>query len=193
MNTREREKPAMFAATEAKATCFARIPTPIGKLLLVGERDGDGLALRGVYFDAAPHAAGAVPAGAREDEPAFVEVCAQLAAYFAGERQTFDLALAPVGTQFQRRVWSALAEIPYGETTTYAAIARSIGKPSAVRAVGAANARNPLSIVVPCHRVIGRDGALTGYAGGLPSKRLLLDLEAARARGAKNAQPSLPR
>lgn len=166
---------SMTAAT----TCFARVNTQLGQLLLVGQRARGKLALSGIYFDAAPHAARAVPPGAREDEAAFVEVCAQLAAYLDGKRKTFDLALAPLGTEFQRAVWSALVAIPYGTTTTYAAIASAIGKPRAVRAVGAANGRNPLSIVVPCHRVIGKDGTLTGYAGGLPSKRRLLELEGA--------------
>ncbi len=169
------------AATSATTTYFARLPTAVGKLLLVGERDGTRLALRGVYFDAAPHAAGAVPPGAREDAAAFSEVRAQLEQYFAGRRKSFALALAPRGTEFQRRVWQALTEIPYGSTTTYAAIARAIGKPAAVRAVGAANGKNPISIVVPCHRVIGKDGTLTGYAGGLPSKRRLLEIEAQAA------------
>ncbi|HVJ94578.1 MAG TPA: methylated-DNA--[protein]-cysteine S-methyltransferase, partial [Labilithrix sp.] len=103
-------------------------------------------------------------------------------AYFAGQRTSFDLELAPRGTPFQRDVWRALLSVPYGRTTTYSAIARSIGRPLAVRAVGAANGRNPLAIVVPCHRVIGNDGSLTGYAGGLDNKRFLLELEARRAR-----------
>jgi methylated-DNA-[protein]-cysteine S-methyltransferase len=106
-------------------------------------------------------------------------VRAQLDDYFDGKRKSFELRLAPRGTAFQRRVWQELATIPYGATTTYAAIARSIGKPLAVRAVGAANGKNPLSIVVPCHRVIGKNGTLTGYAGGLASKRRLLELESA--------------
>ncbi len=163
----------------AARECFSRVETRVGTLLLVGESDGAGLALRGIYFDDAAHAADAVPAGAREDDAAFADVRAQLDAYFEGRRTSFDLTLAPRGTEFQRCVWAALAAIPYGTTTTYGAIAQSIGKPRAVRAVGAANGRNPLSIVVPCHRVIGRDGTLTGYAGGLPSKRALLAIEAA--------------
>ena len=158
------------------ATSFARIATRIGPLLLVGDA-GPPLALRGIYFDNAPHAARAIPAGAREDLAAFSEVRTQLEAYLDGKRTSFDLPLAPLGTDFQRLVWKALSAIPYGTTTTYAAIARSIGKPRAVRAVGAANGKNPLSIVVPCHRVIGKDGTLTGYAGGLPSKRRLLEIE----------------
>jgi methylated-DNA-[protein]-cysteine S-methyltransferase len=165
------------AARAAPATYYTRVETPVGTLLLVGASEGSRLALRGIYFDGAPHGSGAVPAAAREDPAAFAEVKAQLDDYFDGRRSAFDLPLAPAGTEFQRRVWTALSAIPYGTTTTYAAIARSIGKPRAVRAVGAANAKNPLSIVVPCHRVIGRDGTLTGYAGGLPRKRRLLELE----------------
>jgi len=156
---------------------FARIATPVGKLLLLGERRESGIALRGIYFDAAAHRAGLISEGAREDQGAFAEVRAQLADYFAGNRTSFELVLAPRGTEFQRAVWTALANIPYGTTTTYASIARSIGRPRAVRAVGAANGKNPLSIVVPCHRVIGKDGTLTGYAGGLASKRQLLAIE----------------
>lgn len=166
---------------EEPTACFARVRSSLGKLLLVGERRGARLAVRGIYFDAvAPSAA--VPPGAIEDAGVFADVLEQLEAYFAGERRTFDLALEPKGTDFQRRVWKALARIPYGTTTTYAAIAQAIGKPRAVRAVGAANGRNPLSIVIPCHRVIGADGTLTGYAGGLPNKRRLLALESGTAR-----------
>lgn len=158
---------------------FARVATPIGTLLLVGERRRTGLALRGVYFDGQPHAAAAIPLGAQEDAAAFADVRAQLEAYLEGERAAFAVPLAPVGTPFQHAVWKALAAIPYGTTTTYAAIARAIGRPRAVRAVGAANGKNPLSIVVPCHRVIGRDGTLTGYAGGVARKGRLLALERA--------------
>ena len=167
--------------------CFTRVDSPLGRLLLVAVQEGPRPALRGIYFDAEPHAAGVVPEGARQDELAFMEVREQLDEYFSGRRQSFELPLAPLGTAFQREVWDALRAIPYGETTTYAAIARSIGRPRAVRAVGAANGRNPLSIVVPCHRVIGKDGTLTGYAGGLPSKRRLLELESAFPRAAVRA------
>ncbi len=154
-----------------------RTTTPVGELLLVGERRARDVALAGVYFARASHAKDAIPEGAREDEGAFADAIAQLDAYFAGERRSFELPLAPRGTEFQRKVWRALAAIPYGTTTTYAAIARSIGNVRAVRAVGAANGRNPLSIVVPCHRVIATGGELTGYAGGLARKRSLLALE----------------
>ena len=101
----------------------------------------------------------------------------QLAAYFAGELEGFDLPLAPAGTGFQRRVWEAVAAIPYGATASYSEIAAAVGRPAACRAVGAANGRNPLAIVIPCHRVVGAAGALTGYGGGLGRKRALLDLE----------------
>jgi len=105
------------------------------------------------------------------------ETRAQLSAYFAGKLLTFDLPLAPRGTEFQRSVWDELTRIPYGETISYAELARRIDKPSAMRAVGAANGANPISIFIPCHRVIGADGTLTGYGGGLPAKRWLLDHE----------------
>jgi methylated-DNA-[protein]-cysteine S-methyltransferase len=116
--------------------------------------------------------------------PAFVDdaaplrqTIAQLDEYFAGKRRVFDLPLDPRGSDFQRAVWQAIAEVPYGATTTYAAIARAIGRPDAVRAVGAANGANPLPIVIPCHRVVGANGALTGYGGGLELKARLLELE----------------
>jgi methylated-DNA-[protein]-cysteine S-methyltransferase len=110
-----------------------------------------------------------------------LEASRQLQAYFAGERREFDLPLAPYGSDFQRRVWSALLEIPYGETISYLELARRLGDPRAVRAVGSANGRNPISIIIPCHRVIGADGSLVGYGGGLERKRWLLRHEAAYA------------
>ena len=115
--------------------------------------------------------------GWRQDKVALAPFLAQFEAYFAGRLQRFTLPLAPRGTAFQQAVWQALCDIPYGETRSYSDIARAIGNPRAVRAVGAANGRNPLSIIVPCHRVIGRSGELTGYAGGIPIKRWLLALE----------------
>ena len=118
------------------------------------------------------------PAG---DHPVLVKTAAQLDEYFAGTRRHFDLPLGPLGTEFQRQVWWSLAEIPFGETSTYGKQAAAIGRPSAVRAVGAANGRNPLSIVLPCHRIVGADGKLTGFAGGLETKRWLLDHEASIA------------
>jgi methylated-DNA-[protein]-cysteine S-methyltransferase len=150
------------------------IDSPLGDLTLVAR----GGTLRGVYFPGhwyppAPAALG-IRSASGFDEPA-----QQLAEYFAGTRSSFELATATIGDEFQRRVWRLLNEIPYGETTTYGELAHELGDPSLARAVGSAVGRNPLSVIVPCHRVIGKDGSLTGYAGGLERKRLLLDLEAA--------------
>jgi methylated-DNA-[protein]-cysteine S-methyltransferase len=147
--------------------------SPIGELLAVG----DGRALHGLYMQEGRTAIGVGAEWQATDEP-FEEVRRQLADYFAGRRMTFDLPLAMVGSPFQRRVWRALQEIPYGETTSYGEIARRVGVPSAPRAVGVANGQNPVAVIVPCHRVIGADGSLTGYGGGLERKRLLLELEA---------------
>ncbi|BDD08716.1 methylated-DNA--protein-cysteine methyltransferase [Fulvitalea axinellae] len=110
-------------------------------------------------------------------EGAFEEAVSQLEAYFAGDLKEFDLSLAPEGTDFQCKVWRELEKIPFGETRTYEEISRALGNPKAVRAVGAANGANPIGIIVPCHRVVGKDGSLTGYAGGLSLKRKLLELE----------------
>ena len=145
------------------------VDTPIGPLLL-GAEDGR---LSRVEFGAA--------SAATSDALPFPEAEAQLHAYFAGELERFELPLAPHGTAFQRSVWDALTEIAYGTTTTYSELAARIGRPSACRAVGAANGSNPLPVIVPCHRVIGAGGALTGYGGGLERKRHLLALEAAKA------------
>ena len=152
--------------------------SPVGPLTLIAA----GPALAGVYLDAQrplPAAvARAAQAGRRGPDAAPLAAAAsQLAEYFAGQRTAFDLPLAIAGTEFQRRVWAALREIPYGRTVSYGELARGIGRASASRAVGLANGRNPLSIVLPCHRVIGSDGSLTGYGGGLGRKRFLLDLE----------------
>jgi methylated-DNA-[protein]-cysteine S-methyltransferase len=122
-----------------------------------------------------------------DHHPVVSETMRQLAAYFAGERSEFDLPLTPEGTEFQKRVWKALVEIPYGETRSYTEIAHRVGKPAAVRAVGAANGRNPIGIIVPCHRVIGSSGKLVGYGGGLPMKRMLLELEAEHAERFREA------
>ena len=116
---------------------------------------------------------------AQRATPFLKSAARQLREYFSGQRQQFDLPLAPGGTAFQRQVWTALTRIPYGEVASYGDIARDIGKPSAARAVGAANGRNPLPIIVPCHRIIGSNGKLTGFAGGLQAKRALLTLEGA--------------
>lgn len=165
-------------AVEGGATelSYARFASPVGSLVLVGHV-GPELSLAGIYFAAARHAEAVDTSRMREEPGAFAAAWAQLEEYFAGTRTSFDVTLAPRGTPFQCDVWRALAAIPYGTTATYAEIARAIGRPLAVRAVGAANGRNPLSIIVPCHRVIGRDGTLTGYAGGIENKRFLLELE----------------
>ncbi|WHZ19467.1 MAG: Methylated-DNA--protein-cysteine methyltransferase [Rhodanobacteraceae bacterium] len=145
------------------------LDTPIGPLLLVG--DGEGL----VYIGLPRHgAAQAAPEGAKPSKSKLHAAARELDEYFAGTRQQFDVPLRPSGTPFQLEVWGALLTIPYGETTSYAEIARRIRRPRAVRAVGAANGANPLSIIVPCHRVIGSHGDLVGYGGGLPIKRWLL-------------------
>jgi methylated-DNA-[protein]-cysteine S-methyltransferase len=121
------------------------------------------------------------PAECDENHPVVRETLRQLAAYFSGELRDFDLPLDPHGTEFQRAVWRALLEIPYGETRSYSEIAQRVGRPAAVRAVGSANGSNPIAIIVPCHRVIGASGKLVGYGGGLPMKRMLLDLETEHA------------
>ena len=118
-----------------------------------------------------------VPSQPEEATPLLLEACRQLREYFAGERKAFALPLAPAGTEFQKKVWAALRDIPWGETRSYGDIARAIGKPTACRAVGMANGRNPLPIFIPCHRVIGTNGSITGYSGGLEKKRFLLRLE----------------
>jgi methylated-DNA-[protein]-cysteine S-methyltransferase len=123
------------------------------------------------------NAAAELPGRESQSNPLLRQAVAQLRAYFAGELREFDLTLDMQGTEFQRRVWRELLKIPYGETSSYSFVANTIGAPKAVRAVGAANGRNPIPIVVPCHRVIGAGGSLVGYGGGLPLKRFLLDLE----------------
>jgi methylated-DNA-[protein]-cysteine S-methyltransferase len=145
------------------------IESPIGQLTLVAE-DG---ALVGLYMERHRRRE---PLGDRVDA-GFDDVTAQLGGYFAGTRTDFDLVIRPAGDEFQRRVWDLLRTIPYGETRSYGQLARELGDPALAKDVGAANARNPLSIVVPCHRVIGADGRLVGYAGGVERKAFLLDLE----------------
>ena len=151
---------------------YTMLASPVGELLLAGDED----ALHVIGF---PSGSGAVaPDEGWEENPApFAEAARQLGDYFAGRRRSFDLPLAPTGTPFQREVLEALQEIPYGETRSYADLAKAVGRPKATRAVGAANGRNPLPIVIPCHRAIGSDGSLTGFGGGLDTKRFLLDLE----------------
>jgi methylated-DNA-[protein]-cysteine S-methyltransferase len=158
---------------------YTMMPSPVGDLLLTGD-DGR---LTGLYLPSdrdARHAT-AHPGALPRDDAAFAGVRRQLGEYFAGGRSSFDLPLAPAGTGFQLSVWAELQNIAYGATITYAELAARIGRPTAIRAAGAANGANPVSIVIPCHRVIGSDGALTGYGGGLEAKRFLLALEHARA------------
>jgi len=151
---------------------YSRFESPVGPLLLAGSKTG----LQLVSFGAGNRTKRVEPEW-RRDDSAFVEVVRQLQSYFIGERKTFDLALVLEGTDFQRRVWTALRKIPYGETISYKELAEIIGSPKAVRAVGAANGANPIPIIIPCHRVIGNDGSLTGFGGGLPLKKHLLELE----------------
>jgi methylated-DNA-[protein]-cysteine S-methyltransferase len=164
-------------STTTATTYYAWQDSPVGPLLLTS----DGTALTGLYMNEHRHGPDGVGEGWVEDPTAapLAEARRQLAAYFAGERTDFDLPLAPAGTDFQRRVWDELARIPYGETISYGELARRIGDPNASRAVGLANGRNPISIVVPCHRVIGAKGRLVGYGGGLNRKETLLAHERA--------------
>ncbi|HEX8696924.1 MAG TPA: methylated-DNA--[protein]-cysteine S-methyltransferase [Longimicrobium sp.] len=149
----------------------ARVASPIGTLTAVVDEAG---ALTRLLF-----AGDAPPPDAVWDEERCAPVAAELGEYFRGERRDFGVPLAPRGTDFQRRVWDELRRIPYGQTISYRELAARVGRPAAVRAVGRANGTNPIPIIVPCHRVIGTDGSLTGYGGGLETKRRLLELEGA--------------
>jgi len=151
---------------------YTYVDSPVGRLLLAGEAG----VLKRIRFQSGSRAGGPEPGWRCDPEP-FREAARQLEAYFAGARRSFDLPLAPEATPFQSRVLEALRGIPYGETRSYKDIAIALGDPGAVRAVGSANGRNPLPLVIPCHRVIGSDGSLTGFGGGLETKRFLLDLE----------------
>ena len=151
---------------------YTTFESPIGPLLLAGDEEG----LKYLNIRKGKKKI-EVPDDWVENEDFFSEISRQLEAYFAGELKAFEVKLAPEGTEFQKSVWRALCEIPYGETRTYKEIAISVGKPKAYRAVGLANNRNPISIIVPCHRVIGTNGKLTGYASGLDVKEFLLRLE----------------
>jgi methylated-DNA-[protein]-cysteine S-methyltransferase len=164
------------------ARLHTTVDSPIGELLLVG----DGHALHGLYMQAG-RPKQIKPEWERSDEP-FAAVAQQLTEYFAGERREFDVPLVLDGPPFQRQAWHALREIPYGETVSYGEQARRVGQPDAARAIGAANGQNPIAVIVPCHRVIGADGSLTGFGGGLERKRLLLDLEADAVSGALRMQ-----
>jgi methylated-DNA-[protein]-cysteine S-methyltransferase len=174
--------------TPEQTVWYDYLSTPIGKLLLAADAKG----LREVWFETGKHRQEPAPSWQRD--PTKVAFAAtQLREYFAGERQHFDLPLHPLGTSFQVNVWLTLAKIPYGTTISYGELARRIDQPLAVRAVGAANGRNPLPIVLPCHRVIGSDGSLTGFGGGLPTKRFLLALEDRVAHGDLFGQEAPPR
>jgi methylated-DNA-[protein]-cysteine S-methyltransferase len=156
---------------------YTYLASPLGELLLA--RDDGGLTA--LYLPTGKHATRVRPSEWVRDDTGFDDVRAQLAEYFAGERREFDLPLNARGSAFQQRVWAALREIPYGETASYGKTAVAIGSPDAARAVGLANGQNPISIIVPCHRVIGANGSMTGYGGGLDAKRWLLSHEAAHA------------
>ena len=151
---------------------YSWFDSPVGPLLLAGSNDG----LRLLSFGAGKRARPVDPAWRQEDS-AFAEAVDQLKSYFAGERKVFQLQLVLAGTEFQKKVWTALRTIPYGETVSYKELAARVGSPNAVRAVGTANGANPIPIIIPCHRVIGNDGSLTGFGGGLPLKKKLLELE----------------
>ncbi len=157
-------------------TVWTAVVSPLGELLVARDEIG----LTHLYLPEGRHPTAPVDGWVRDDT-AFDDVRAQLGEYFAGTRVTFDLPLHPTGTPFQLKVWQALTAIPFGETVSYGRQAAVVGAPSAVRAVGAANGRNPISIVVPCHRVVGANGSLTGYGGGLPAKQWLLAHEASHA------------
>jgi methylated-DNA-[protein]-cysteine S-methyltransferase len=164
----------MSASIAAQPLHWHEIDTPIGPLLLVGTEG----ALARVHFQAGPRPLRPRPDWIRNAQP-FAAVQAQLREYFLSRRRTFSVALAPRGTDFQEAVWQSLLSIPYGETVSYGELARRLGRPNGARAVGLANGANPLPILVPCHRVIGADGSLTGFGGGLHIKRALLALEGA--------------
>ena len=161
----------------ATSSSTSTVPSPLGPVVLTGSDDG--LASLSFGPDAAENAVGHA-----RDDGAFRQVAEQLEQWFAGERRDFDVPLALVGTPFQVRVWELLCQVPYGTTTSYGALAAELGSPGASRAVGAANGRNRIGLIVPCHRVIGSDGTLTGYAGGLPTKRWLLAHESAHVGAA---------
>jgi methylated-DNA-[protein]-cysteine S-methyltransferase len=180
-------------------TTTTYLESQLGELLLTS-REGK---LTGLYFADSHHALlflegrrqACLPSGSGESAPIFAQVRRQLEEYASGEREQFDLPIALAGTPFQLRVWREISAIPFGETVTYGEIARRIGSPGAVRVVGTAAGRNPLCWVIPCHRVVGRDGSPTGYAGGLGRKEALLAFESARASGravSLDLQPLVP-
>ncbi|SFS04444.1 methylated-DNA--[protein]-cysteine S-methyltransferase [Sphingomonas jatrophae] len=160
--------------TPAPRLVCKQMASPVGTLTLVA---GEAGLVAILWQDDDPARVPLGPLADDSDHPLLLETTRQLDAYFAGARRSFDLPLAPSGTPFQRQVWAALLTIPYGETRSYGQLAVTLGRPGAARAVGAANGRNPLSIVAPCHRIVGGSGALTGFAGGLAAKHYLLTLE----------------
>lgn len=165
-----------------EGTTHLVVESPVGPLTLVS----DGTHLTGLYFTEHRHAPTDVGPAVTADgaAPVLLRTATQLAEYFAGTRTTFDIPVAARGTDFQRRVWQLLEQIPFGQTRSYGQLAAELGQPGASRAVGLANGRNPVSIVVPCHRVIGASGAVTGYGGGVERKQVLLDLERGGSDGA---------
>ena len=167
-------------------TYYSWIESPIGRLLVTG----DGQALTRLYMRSKKYSC-RPQSGWRRDDAVFRQAREQLDAYFAGERFSFDLPLAPAGSAFQKTVWDALRDIPYGRTESYGELARRIGFPNGARAVGMANGQNPISIIVPCHRVIGADGSLTGYGGGLERKRWLLAHEGAWPKPQASVSPQI--
>ena len=170
-----------MSQSQFNSTISQFMDSPIGPL----ELRASGGALSGLYLPDSKHPPAPIDTTAvatEADRAVLAEAVVQVRAYFAGERQGFDLPLAPAGTAFQQRVWRKLCDIPFARTWSYGELARAVDQPTAYRAVGAANGRNPISIIIPCHRVIGSDGSLTGYGGGEPTKRWLLDHEARALR-----------
>jgi len=160
-------------------TRYARFESPLGPVIAIADDDG----IRHVDFVGAKYERPIAPDWVEDpDAPALAACAAQLAEYFAGERTEFELPLAPRGSDFQQRVWREIARVPYGETISYAELAKRAGAPGQARAAGAATGRNPVGVVIPCHRIVGSDGSLTGYAGGVERKRGLLEIEGAMPR-----------
>ena len=167
---------------------YRLLTSPLGNIIVAGDREG----LRRLDFQIGRYGAISIPREWEEDPsfPLLRRAAEQLSAYFEGRRRSFTLPLAPVGTPFQQRVWAELQRIPYGETLSYSQLARRAGRPLAIRAAGAANGKNPISIVIPCHRVVGKDGSLTDYGGGLEKKAALLDLEGGHVLKHLRTRPS---
>jgi methylated-DNA-[protein]-cysteine S-methyltransferase len=163
---------------------YTHVDSPIGSLLVLG----NGESITGLRMQKQRHFGSAVPPDCKRDDAAFARAREQLAAYFSGELRTFDLPLALIGTPFQKIVWQALIGIPFGTTQSYGELAKRIGHDGAARAVGLANGHNPIAIIVPCHRVIGADGSLTGFGGGLDRKEWLLSHEGSYRKTARSLQ-----